>query len=202
MGTFFEFLGKLSLKATLIVLAVGFFLHAQSKPSAPALQNIDALTADNVKAFLTQVDHLTGGDQTITAHDISAFMLKHIDESALFKSSAVYTLPDGEEKQDQIEMDKLAYIENTIKEQQSLTTKEIAMNIEYIHIDDNKKSAQVVTTVRKRGTLPLEDDFGDIVEVPLIGLTYCEQSLQLNDEAVIQMTDTNCSARMSLDTSL
>lgn len=197
MGGFFEIIGKLALKATFAVMAVALFLQFH-KPSVPSTPHIDALTEHHVRDFITEFSAMTTGNSA-TAPDLSAFMLRHISDSAHFETAMSLSMPDGGQQENNLSMDKLTYIDNTLKEKGQLKDNSTNIDIEYIDIGADNRHAYVVTTMQKSGTLPTADQDGNIVDIPLTGTTYCEQHMTLGDDGLIRLTDSVCDAQVEVD---
>jgi hypothetical protein len=47
--------------------------------------------------------------------------------------------------------------------------------------------------------MPMDDGFGDIAKVPVLGTSYCEQRVVLNDAKVIQLDGADCTTTISFE---
>lgn len=190
MGKSLELLGLAAFNVFIALILSATFL-AKSGPS------VSALTEDNIRAFVTEAAAVSGGQrQDMDSYGVTDYFMGHIADDGLFTSTIAYDMPDMPASERTMEMDKMKFISNVLQGIQSMTRHETAVDIEYIKITDNGKSAHVVTTNYERGVMPMDDGMGESNMVPVTGTSYCEQTLVLSGKNVIQMAGAKCNTNI------
>ena len=123
---------------------------------------------------------------------IAEYLMKHLDDSGTYTSTVQIDLPDAQEPEQKLDLDKKAYIGRVLEGLGTIRNHEEKTRVENIEIADDSRSARVVTTSFERGMIPSENESGRSVLVPVRGISYCEQKLVLKDET-IRMAGAVCS---------
>lgn len=174
--------------------------------SATILSNgngrVSTLDETNVTHFITEVADVAGGKrEDMDPFSITEYFMAHIADHGKFISNIEFSLPDMSSDSRMLEMDKKNFISHTLEGMKTMSQRETAVEIEYIKIADNGKSAKVTTTNYERGVMPVEDGMGEAQMMPVTGTSYCEQELVLSRENIIQMAAANCSTSISFSDS-
>ncbi len=198
MGKSLELLGMAAFNVMLVVILFTAFI----KDADPAMQ-ITQLTEGNVTAFVEQVSSMASAKQENTdAFDITKFFVEHINDDGQFSTTLKYRIGD-DEKEEEMALNKKDFIAHILQDQTVMSHHESRVDIDYIKITDDARRARVISTTRERGLMPIIDDFGDENTVPVIGTSYCEQTLVLSQEKkVIQMKDASCTTYMEIQDDL
>ncbi len=195
MGKSFELLGLAAFNIFLAIILSATFL-------TNAGVSVDTLNESNVEGFITRVAEISGGrDEAMDQYSITSFFMDHISDDSTFVSTIEYNMPDMEDSARELEMDKMTFISHVLQGMQAMDKHESAVQIDHIDIADNGKSARVVTTNYERGVMPVDDGFGDIRMMPVMGTSYCEQKLVLSQKRTIQMAGAECSTSISFQES-
>ena len=155
------------------------------------------LTKDNVTEFVQDVSAMTS-HQNIDRDDteISAYLTRHIDEKARFKTSITYAIPGMPPQTKALALKKSDYIQQVRKGSDSVEHYHSEIKVDHVKISKNKKKASVKTTSTESGVMMMPDESGNTQEVPIEGISKCFQVLKLGKSGYIQMYSANCKTTM------
>lgn len=187
MGKSLELLGLAAFNVFLaLILSVTFLSNASP-------EKINTLTEASVEDFIHEVSKISNGERAdMDPYSITAFFMNHISEDGQFISKMRYSIPDMPTDERTLEMDKMNFISHTLQSMNTMNRHETLVKVEYIKIEDEGRTATVMTTNYERGMLPVDDGFGEASLMPVQGTSYCEQKLVLNNKRVMQMAGANC----------
>jgi len=191
MGKSLELLGLASFNVLIaMILSVTFLSNVGGK--------MDRLTEASVRDFIVIVSDISAGKKTeLDQYSITSFFMKHISPSSIFETTLRYSIPDTEDDERKIKMDKMTFISHTLQGMDTMKDRETMVKIESIDIADTGQTAAVTTTNYERGLMPIDDGSGMLSMMPVQGISYCEQKVLLNDQQIIQMGGAVCSSELS-----
>ena len=162
-----------------------------SSPSS-AGERIDALDESNIKAFIENTtDITTGNSQNLSAKDLHAYLDKHLEDKARFKSVMKYNIPGMPPQEAVLSLDKDGYMDSVTEGAKSVEGYETLIEITEIKVASNGKKAFVKTANTEYANMAIPTETGGTEEVPIEGVSECTQILSLNS-GVIQMFSANC----------
>lgn len=190
MGKSIELLGLAAFNVFIALILCATFLSG----NGGGKDRVETLTEDNVAIFIAEVSDVAAGKkQQMDGFGITEYLMTHIADHGVFKSTISFTMPDAPASSRELEMDKMNFISHTLQGMKTMEKRETVVKIDYIQIADNGKTASVTTTNRERGVMPVDDGSGEMKKIPVEGTSYCEQKLELSDKKIIQMAEAKCS---------
>lgn len=183
----------------------GFFLIILScaigaLPGISHGTTMDKLSEDNIRAFIQKTSTITAGRESIMSQEeIDAYLNKHIDEQARFKSTMRYTIPGFEVQENAMSVSKKDFIESINKATETVSDYESLVEISDIKISKDGRKATVQTRTQESGVMPVTDNI-ELENVPMQGSSTCTQILTLNEKNVIQMFGASCVTDIAFDT--
>lgn len=160
------------------------------------------LTESNITTFINDVATISGGLKTdMDEHNIVEYFIAHMTKEGRVKASISYKMDNQDEQQRDMDMGRMDYISHILQGMKTMQKHETKTRIDYIKVAEDGKSARVVTTNYERGIMPTEDAFGDMVAMPVLGTSYCEQNIVLSPDRVIQMDGAECTTSISFEES-
>ncbi len=193
MGKSVELLGLAALN---IIVAMVLSVTFLAKTDAAAV-SVSALTKDNVQQFITETVAVSGGQrEDMDDYGITTYFMSHIADHGQFISTIEYDMPDMPSSARTLEMDKMNFISHVLQGKEAMNRHETAVQIEYIEIAANGKSAMVTSTNYERGVMPVQDAMGEARMIPVTGTSYCEQEIVLSQKNIIQMAKADCSTNI------
>lgn len=191
MGKSFELLGLATFNIFIAIIAATTFMSGEKV-------GVSQLNESNVKAFINEVTEVSGGlREDMDSYSIVTYFMKHIKEDGHFISRIDYSIPDYPETTRDLEMDRDTYISHIIQAMNDFEKHEAAVRIENVEIQENGRSALVITTNYERGVIPVQDIMGDAQMLPVTGTSYCEQEVVLSDKKIIQMAEAQCNTSIA-----
>ncbi len=171
----------------------------QNSESAPT-----RLTEANVSAFVKEMTNVTLGknpdpEQTGTVLDqygITTWFMRHLNEDSTFQASINISQPNGLNRQEKLDMNRLDYISQVLKDNKSVKSREATLHVEYVRIDAGGKGASVVFTTMEKARVPVPSENGGY-EIPVTGTSYCEQKIVIQD-TLIKLSTSNCTSNVSM----
>ena len=196
MGKSLELLGLASFNVLIaLVLSVTFLSRGGGK--------IDHLTEANVTSFVQEMSDISGGKRPeMDPYSVTSYFMDHIAPEGKFKTTLRYSIPEMEDSEREMEMDKMNFISHTLQGLQTMADRETLVKVEYVHIDDSGKSAAVTTTNYERGLMPVDDGSGEVNMMPVQGTSYCEQKIILSDKRQIQVKNATCTTELTFSEGL
>ena len=168
---------------------LGFLTHSSI---AWADDKISALTQENVKAFIENTtDITTGNSQDLSPEKITAYLDKHIEKKARFKSVMKYHMPNLPVQQATLSLKKNDFMQSVSEGASTVEGYENLIEIQDIKIASNGKKAFVKTTSTEYATMAVPTETGGTEDVPMEGVSECTQIISLN-RGVIQMFSAQC----------
>lgn len=157
-----------------------------------AEDTIKTLTEENIQTFIENTtDVTTGNSQGLSVEEMKAYLDKHLEDKARFKSIMRYNIPNMPPQEATLSLDKNGYMDSVTKGAESVEGYETLIEIDEIKVASNGKKAFVKTSNTEYATMPIPTETGDAEEVPIEGISMCTQILSLN-RGVIQMFSANC----------
>lgn len=176
------------------VFAIGFCALTLFAGAAPcsAAEGIKKLTKTNIKAFIEQTtDITTKNNGGLSAEKIAAYLDKHLDKKARFKSVMKYHIPGMPPQEASLALDKEEFMSSVQEGAKTIENYENLIEIKEIKVASNGKKAFVKTYSTEYTTLLVPVETGGTEEVPMEGTSECTQIISLH-RGVIQMYSANC----------
>lgn len=181
---------RLKIKALSFVVSFVFCISFSSPILAD--EHISALTEANIKAFIENTtDVTTSNSQDLSVEEMKAYLDKHLEDKAKFKSVMKYHIPNMPMQEATLALDKDGYMDSVTKGAESVEGYETLIEIEEIKVSSNGKKAFVKTSNTEYANMAIPTESGNFEEVPIEGVSECTQILSLN-RGVIQMYSANC----------
>lgn len=172
------------------ILIISLMIISFSIP-ARAQDMLEELTKDDVEAFIIKTSAAASGEMQGSPSETIDYLRLHIRDDATFKSKMSYSMPGQEEEDNEMTLTKDDFIQGLETGAQKLKSYSSAIKIKKVKISDKGRKALAITETRDVVTMPVEE--GDVMQdVPLEGVSTCEQTLALSDLGIIQMTGANC----------
>ncbi len=197
MGKSFELLGMAAFNTFLgLILAVTFLSQAGKNA-------VTSFTDQSVRAFVNEMTHMISkSNQEFDDYALTDYFMNHIDDAGRFTTTVSYSLPNAEEeKKETLDMDKIKYISQVIQARKAMNQRGLETVIEYVDVDDSGKKATVITTNTERGMMKMTQEDGTYTEVPVTGISYCEQALTFDGKR-IKIASATCSTTVNFTDSL
>lgn len=180
-----------------IVLSTTFF----SKTGEST--RITELNKKHVEGFIETIADISAGQiENMDSFGITTYFMRHISDNGHFTSTINYNISGNfnDNKEEVMEMDKLGFISHVLNNLKGMQHHETKVNIDYIEISKDKKSASAIITTYERGMMPTVSAFGEDAMVPVSGTSFCEQQFAINDEKILQVTGATCSTNLDFST--
>jgi hypothetical protein len=175
-----------------LILTSSFLTHVSTVPK---------LTEDHITTFIREMNDISSGARAdMDRFNVTSYFMKHVDDDSEYVDTVKFDLPQLQvpPQERTLKMSKLDYISHVLQEMDSAGVRRTQVDIENIEIADNGREATVVTVNRGSGMLPLQDNSGGSTMVPVIGTSFCEQTLALRREDIV-VQKTNCSTDLNID---
>lgn len=184
MGKSLELLGLVSLNMLVaMMLSVAFLPRG----------GITTLTETNVRGFIADMSAISAGERKdMDSYGIADYFMNHIAPDGVFKTTLRYKIPEMPEDERLMEMNKMEFISHTLQGMRTMDGRETRVNVEYIAIAPDGRSAAVTTTNYERGLMPVDDGTGAMNMMPVYGTSYCEQKVILDERRAIALSGANC----------
>lgn len=127
---------------------------------------------------------------------ITTWLMRHVNEDSQFLANVNITQPNGMNRQETLQMNRLDYISQVLKDNKAVKSREADLHVEYVRIDAGGKGASVVFTSMEKARLPIPSENGSY-EIPVTGTSYCEQKLVIED-TIIKVSSSSCTSNVSL----
>jgi len=190
MGKSFELLGLITFNVFIALILSATFLSSAGKGSAAIP---DRLTEPYVASFIEEFAAITGGQRgDMDSYALADYFMNHLGKESHFITTLRYSIPDQPEERRTLEMDRTTFIGNVMQGQKAMDKHETKVQIEYIDISDDEKSATVLVTNYERGLMPVDDGAGNEVIMPVQGTSYCEQKLSIDEKFLIRIDGATC----------
>lgn len=174
----------------------GFFLLLSSGYA----QAEEKLTRNNIKEFIKETTALTSGQKKDVSNDEIAFYLEnHLDPDARFKSVVTFAMPGFPAQERELSVNKEEFIEQTLSGEKALGDYKNKIRVGSIKIAKNGRRASVKTTGIETGTMAIPNAEGGSEDVPVEGVSSCDQILKLSDSGNIQMYNANCKTTIEFE---
>jgi hypothetical protein len=162
--------------------------------------DIQALTEQNVGAFVTDVTGIAAGKKTgMDQYAVTSYLMDHVTDSGIFKSIVRYNFPDMPDNERQMAMDKKSFISSVLEDMRKTDSHAATFKIEYIKVNDSGRTATAITTNYEHSTMPVSDAEGGQNMMPVYATTYCEQTVLLNNNRIMQLAAANCTTDVALN---
>lgn len=164
------------------------------KPLSPCLakDKIKLLTEGNVKAFIEKTTDVTStNSDNLSVQKIQAYLDKHLEKKAKFKSIMTYHFPEMPPQKTTLDLSKAEFMKSVSEGAETIDSYDTLVEIKQIKIASNGKKAFVKTENTEYASMPVPTETGGTEYVPIEGVSECTQILSLNS-GVIQMYSANC----------
>ncbi len=176
----------------ILTMSFGAFMLFGFISSCFADESIKALTENNVKTFIENTTEITTGKSNdLSSEKIAAYLDKHLDKKARFKSVMKYHIPGLPPQEASISLDKSGFMKSVNEGAQSAENYENLIEIQDIKVASNGKKAFVKTQSTEYATMAVPTADGGSEDVPMEGISECTQIISLH-KGVIQMYSANC----------
>lgn len=161
---------------------------------------VDKLTEANVTAFVDDIAKAAAGLRTdMTQHTLVEYLMAHLTENSRYATSITYRVGNTGPQERDMEMGRMEFINFVLQGLKSMEKHETKTKIDYIKVEDSGKAAHVVVTNYERGMMPMDDGFGDVQKVPILGTSYCEQKVVLSSAGIIQLDGAECTTTINFE---
>ena len=175
----------------IFILSAVVLSMALSSP-VQAQERVKSLTQKNIKAFIEETTDITANNSKgLSADKIKAYLDKHLEDKARFKSLMRYNIPNMPPQEAELSMDKDGFMKSVSEGAGSVDSYETLVEIKNIKIASNGKKAFVKTSSTEYADMNVPTSDGGTESVPVEGVSECTQILSLN-KGVIQMYSANC----------
>lgn len=174
-----ELLGLASFNVFLgMILTVTFITQGGQPQSA-------RLTEENVSKFIQEMTNTAlglkpGMDQYAT----TMWFMDHLSETSAFKTNINIAQANGGTREATLEMGRMDYISQILKDQKAVQKRETQVNVEYVKIGENGQDASVIFTSIDKGVIPMTTEAGSY-EMPVSGTSYCEHKLGIRNNKIV-----------------
>lgn len=172
-------------KTLLITGAIGVLSIGLSLPSFAA----DRLTEDMIREFIQETTRVTASQEdSFDENEIRDYLERHLHEHARFKTTMRYTIPGHDEQKSSMSLKKEEYIDSILKSPTAVGGYDHEIEITDIRIAKDGGNATVTTESQESGEINITAD----QQVPMEGVSTCNQIIIMNSNNVIQMYSAQC----------
>ena len=190
-GKSLELLGMAGFNVFLGLVLTTTFLN-QNSDNAPR-----RLTEASVSGFVTEMtDVALGKKADLDQYGMTTWLMKHLDENISVMTNMNITQPNGETREENLQMGRMDYISHILKDNKAVKDREASLHIEYVNIEQGGKTASVVFTSQEKANVPMVSEGGEYM-IPITGTSYCEQTLSLRETTII-VSSANCTMNVSM----
>lgn len=181
-----------------VIWCVSLCLFAFFPVNAEASRTYKKLTEQNIEAFIRKTTALSAGEQgDLSDHDVEKYFETHLDEDARFKSTIKYNIPGFPSQENALALNKESFIQNMKDARASLQNYETDVTVKNINISSDKKKATVSTESYETGVMPVPTQDGSVQEIPMEGMSRCNQIITLSTKGIIQMYSAICTTKIN-----
>lgn len=156
-------------------------------------QAVEELTEENVTEFITQTSAIAAGyENGMSSDEVLQFLDDHLESHARFKSVMRYTIPGYDPQETSMSLSKEEFMDNVKNSPKKVEDYENSVLIRSVKISSDGKKATVQTHGKESGEMPIKDENGEDVNLPMHGVSACDQIIMLSKKGVIQMYSANC----------
>ncbi len=179
-----------------MTLCLTLILTYTSPAEARRKKNFPALTEDQVREFIEETTAITSGNaHGYSTKKILAYLDKHIDKRARFKSIIEYSVPGFPPQETEMSLDKKEFIKNIEEGIEALDDYSSEVEIESINIAPEGQQAIAITISDEKGIMNATDGDNNAkaMNIPLEGTTKCTQTISRDQKnGTIQMFNAIC----------
>lgn len=174
-----ELLGLASFNLFLGMILTVTFISQGGQPKSPRL------TEENVSAFIHDMtDTALGLKPGMDQYATTMWFMDHLSEASTFKTNMNIEQAQGGTRAETVEMGRMDYIGQILKDQKAVQKRESHVNIEYVKIEEDGNSAAAVFTSIEKGMISMTSDAGTY-EMPVRGTSFCEHRLALRNKKIV-----------------
>lgn len=175
----FELLGLASFNVFLGMILTVTFISQGGQPKS------GRLTEENVSKFIHEMTNTAlglkpGMDQYAT----TMWFMDHLSENSAFKTNMNIAQAHGGTREATMEMGRMDYISQILKDQKAVQKRETHINVEYVQIAEGGQNASVIFTSIDKGVIPIATEAGSY-EMPVSGTSYCEHKLGIKNNKIV-----------------
>jgi hypothetical protein len=180
-------------QAKIAFLSICVAAGAMGISKAACAQTADKLTEQNIRGFIEETTRITsGGNLESSPEEIIAYLERHLDEDAHFKTTIIYNVPGYPAQKSSLSVDKKDFIATIRQGSESVSDYSNDIKIKSIKISGDGKKSTVQTTGQETGVMPIPDENGVVQDVPIEGVSECAQIISLSKDGIIQMYNAIC----------
>jgi len=177
---------------TIFAMGLCAFAYFAQGSACLAQDNIGALTEENIISFIeSTTDITTGNSGELSSEKITAYLDKHLDKKARFKSVMKYHIPGMPPQEAALSLDKEGFMQSVSEGAKTTQSYENLIEIKEVKVSSNGKKAFVKTQSTEYATMPVPVADGSTENVPMEGVSDCTQIISLH-RGIIQMYSANC----------
>lgn len=175
----FHLMGLASFNVFLGLILSVTFISQGGQAKAPHL------TEEIVSHFIQEMtDTALGVKPGMDQYATTMWFMEHLSEDSAFKTNMNIAQANGGSQESTIELRRMDYIGQILKDQKTVQKRENHLNIEYVKIDPNRQDASVIFTSIDKGVIPMTTEAGSY-EMPVSGTSYCEHRLSLKKDKIV-----------------
>ena len=181
-----------------IILVAALFI-ALGLPSH-AYAGKKKLSENDVKDFIVKTSAIVSGQEaSMSKDDIINYLDDHLEKGARFKSILQYNVPGSPSQETAMNFGKQAFIDNIREGADKIDDFKSEIQILEVKLSSDKSQAFVKTQSNEQAVMPVPNDDGEIENVPLDGISMCDQIITISKKGVIQMFGATCTTMINFD---
>ncbi len=152
------------------------------------------LTENKVIDFIHETTKLSSGiNSGETIKSTAKYLKKHIAKRARFISTMKYSVPGQPTQESTLSLTKEDFIRSVTEGQKSVSEYESEIEIVSVEISADSKKATAITKSFEKASVPVSPDGGKTTQnIPIQGVSTCDQLITINKKGVIQMFGAKC----------
>jgi hypothetical protein len=189
MGSTIKLLGLTSINAFVaLALSAGYLTHYSGK--------VQALSDKNVSAFVREFVAVRAGQRDINDHAMTAYLMAHVVEDGSFTTTLKSQIP-GVAKNTR-SMKKKEFIMNAQQVIQEKGPHAAKITVENVKINENGRTATAIATITEKLGMEIKNPEDGTPAVSVVSATsYCNETVQLSNEHIIQMQAEVCTTEIA-----
>ncbi len=158
------------------------------------------LTEDMVRGFIEETTTLTDiQNENFDPDTVKTYLERHLHKNARFKSTMSYSIPGHDKQENSISLDKEKYIASITDSPKAVGGYDREIEILDIRISKDGGNATVTTKSTESGYINVSAE----QQVPMEGVSTCNQIIVMSKKNVIQMYSAQCTTEVEFtDTEL
>ena len=137
-------------------------------------------------------DVMNGEKDNMDIYQITKYLSKHISQKGTYKTNMTYSYDMFDPQSEQSTMGRKEYIATVLASLGKIEAHETSLRLENISISDDGKKATIIVSSYEEGRMPVPFFNDSDKTIPMTGTSYCEQTLALTSENIIELTGATC----------